>query len=296
MLRFVWNEAGQLVLGLFGAALMAAAIATVSAPLAKEGLLPFVVAWAGQLNDYVHMQFGVSAITGLTVLSELSVRLPLTAGLLLEGMAVAVIVGVPLGFLFAASAARVTIAPLVQMIAAAPTFVASLALAYVGANILHWPVPINGEVKFATSILPQTAEQVQAILLPVLAVGISGAAAVQLALRRAAVSTGRERWPSYLRRMGLSAWEVEWLYVVPRVLAGVLSHFGEVVLALLSAAAVSEWVFSYPGAADLFVKSVALHDWSIAGAVLFVFAGLTMTAQFVGRCAARLLTEPGTPP
>ena len=36
------------------------------------------------------------------------------------------------------------------------------------------------------------------------------------------------------------------------------------------------------GAADLFVRSVALHDWRIAAAILCVFAALTMTAHFIG--------------
>ena len=117
---------------------------------------------------------------------------------------------------------------------------------------------------------------------------------IQLVLRRAAAEIAEESWPIYLRRLGLSGWDVEWTYVVPRIFAGLLAHLGEVMLALLSAAAVAEWVFSYPGAADLFVKSVALHDWSVAGAVLFVFASLTLAAGFAGRCAAQPLTDDGT--
>jgi peptide/nickel transport system permease protein len=96
--------------------------------------------------------------------------------------------------------------------------------------------------------------------------------------------------------MGLSAWDVERTYIVPAVLAGLLAGLGEVMLALVSAAAVTEWVFNYAGAADLFVKSVALRDWSIAAAILFVFAALTMTAHFIGVCAARAIADPGPQP
>jgi ABC-type dipeptide/oligopeptide/nickel transport system permease component len=86
--------------------------------------------------------------------------------------------------------------------------------------------------------------------------------------------------------MGLAAWEIETVYGVPRLFAGLLASLGEVMLALLSAAAVAEWVFNYAGAADLFVRSVALHDWAVVAAVLLVFASLTLLADFVGRCAA----------
>ena len=138
--------------------------------------------------------------------------------------------------------------------------------------------------------------QLETLLLPVLTVGLAGAAAAQLALRRAGSESANAPWRMQLRRMGLSAWEIEGVYGVPQIFAGLLSSLGEVVLALLSAAAVAEWVFNYAGAADLFVKSVALRDWAIVAPVLLSFAGLTLIADFIGRCAARPLADPGTPP
>jgi peptide/nickel transport system permease protein len=293
MLRFVLNEAGRLLLSLFGAALMAAAIAALSAPHAGEGAVSFLMAWGDRLGEFARLRFGQSIISGAPVLSELAARLPLTLGLVLEGIVVAAVVGIPVGLMFGAGPGRRAAAPLIQIVAAAPIFCAGLALAFVAANLLHWPVPLDGGVRVGRHLFPQTAAQAQAILLPALTVGLAGAAAVQLALRRAAAEASQGPWRVYLRRMGLSAWEIERVYVVPQIFAGLLSSLGEVMLSLLSAAAVAEWVFSCPGAADLFVKSVALRDWSAVGAVLLVFAGLTLTAEFAGRCAARPLTDPG---
>ncbi len=293
MLRFVLNEAGRLALGLFGAALMAAAIAALALPHAGDGPISFVIGWVLRIGEFAHLRFGQSAITGAPVMTELAARLPLTIGLVVDGIVVAAAVGIPVGFLFGAGPVRRAAAPLIQIVAAAPIFCAGLALAFGAAKLLHWPVLINGGVRLGAGFFPQDPAQAQAILLPALTVGLAGAAAVQLALRRAAAETGQESWRVYLHRMGLSQWEIEAGYVVPQILAGLLSSLGEVMLSLLSAAAVAEWVFSCPGAADLFVKSVALHDWSVVGAVLFAFAGLTLTAQFAGRCAARPFTDPG---
>ena len=64
---------------------------------------------------------------------------------------------------------------------------------------------------------------------------------------------------------------------------------GEVMLALLSAAVVAEWVFRCHGIAELFVKSVAWHDWRMAASILLVFAALTRTAELMGRLGARML-------
>jgi peptide/nickel transport system permease protein len=293
MLRFVSREAGRLALGLLGAALLAAAIAALAQPHAGDGVFAYLVAWGRALGAFGHLDFGRSSISGETAIAELQAHLPLTLGLVLEGFAVALIVGIPVGFLFGAGPARRAAAPLIQIVSAAPIFCAGLALAYAAANLLHWPVPTDNGIKTSLNLWPRSAAEVETLLLPVLTVGLSGAAAAQLALRRAGSQIAHAPWRTQLRRMGLTAWEIEGIYGVPRIFAGLLSSLGEVVLALLSAAAVAEWVFNYAGAADLFVKSVALHDWAIVAPVLLSFASLTLIADFVGRCIARPLTDPG---
>ncbi len=144
---------------------------------------------------------------------------------------------------------------------------------------------------------PHSASKLETLLLPVLTVGLAGAAAAQLALRRAGANGASEPWRPQLRRMGLPAWEIEGVYGVPQIFAGLLSSLGEVMLALLSAAAVAEWVFNYAGAADLFVKSVALHDWAIAAPVLLALRGADADrADFVGRCRRAGCWPMGAPP
>ena len=78
---------------------------------------------------------------------------------------------------------------------------------------------------------------------------------------------------------------------MPRVLAGLFASLGEVALSLFAATAVAEWVFDWPGAATLFIHSVALHDWNVAALVLLVFACMALTAGFIGALAARAMGE-----
>ncbi|HXC54253.1 MAG TPA: ABC transporter permease subunit [Rhizomicrobium sp.] len=293
MLRFVVREAARTGLSLLGAALLAAAISALAAPHAGDGTWSFLVAWGRTLDAFVHLDFGRSSISGGAALDELGAHLPLTLGLVAEGFAVALIVGIPVGFLFGAGPARRAAAPLIQIVSAAPIFCAGLALAYVAANLLHWPVPLDNGITSGLVLLPRTVRAFEIALLPVLTVGLAGAAAAQLALRRGGAAGTAQPWRTQLHRMGLPVWEIETVYGVPRILGGLLSGLGEVMLALLSAAAVAEWVFNYAGAADLFVKSVALHDWAIVAPILLSFAGLTLVADFIGRCAARPLADPG---
>jgi peptide/nickel transport system permease protein len=284
--RFVLREAGKLGLGLLGAVLLAAAIAAVARPHATDGLWYFIVAWGVTLGAMVQLDFGHSAMSGASALAELGARLPLTLGLVAEGFVVALLVGIPIGILFGSGPLRRAAAPLVQVVSAAPIFVAGLALAFLASNLLHWPVPSETGVTGGLALLPRNAREFEMLLLPVMTVGLAGAAAAQLALRRAGAQMAREPWRVQLRRMGLPAWEIETAYGAPRLFAGLLASLGEVMLALFSAAAVAEWVFDAAGAADLFVKSVALHDWAVVAPILLSFAALTMIGAFAGRCAA----------
>jgi peptide/nickel transport system permease protein len=296
MLRFVAREAGRLALGLTGAALLAAAIAALADVPAGEGLLGFLAAWGRTLDAFVTLDFGKSAISGDGAFADVWARLPLTLGLVAEGFAVALLVGIPVGLLFGAGPARRAAAPVVQIVSAAPIFCAGLALAWLAANLLHWPVVLDSGVKTGLDLVPRDVAAFRTLILPVLTIGLAGAAAAQLALRRAGAEASGEPWRVELRRLGLTAWDIEAGYVMPRLIAGLLSGLGEVMLALLSAAAVAEWVFNYAGAADLFVKSVALHDWAVVAPVLFAFAALTLIAAFVGRIAAHPLADKGDGP
>ena len=182
-----------------------------------------------------------------------------------------------------------------QILAAAPVFCAGLALAYGAFHLLHWSVSVNAPVAAFAPIFSADSRSLQLAAMPVLTVGLAGAAAAQLALRRAASQSAEEDYRSGLRRMGLSLFEIEWVYAVPQVIAGLLASLGEITQALLAATLVAEWVFHRPGAADLFVKSVALQDWNMTALILFVFAGLTFLVDFAGRVGAHALVNEGTP-
>lgn len=297
MLRFTLQEAAHLLLGLLGAILMAAMIAALTAPAAWHNAGAFFSAVGMRLVAFAHLDFGTSAISGLPVGDSLAQTLPDTMALVAAGIVIALVLGVPIGLLFGAGPARRAAAPLIQLVAAAPIFCASLALIALATHF-GWPVAMPGGAGAALADLhaaPDVAERaLKVALLPALTVGLAGAAAVQLSLRRAASESSREPYRTGLRRMGLSAFEIESVYVVPQVLSALLASLGEITLALFAAAAVAEWVFESPGAAVLFVKSLALGDWTMVAAILFAFAAIKFAADFIGRVTARLIADPGT--
>jgi peptide/nickel transport system permease protein len=295
----------RLMLGLIGAVLLAAAIAALpSSGLggigglgaqgshAGIGVVAWLAAWAVHLGAIIHFDFGTSQVTALPAAHELARRLPVTLELVGAGAAVALVLGVPLGLILGAGQHLRAAAPLVQIVAAAPVFCAGLLLLWLADHVLGWHEGRHlGAVLWnAGGHAPGLTQQLRAFALPALTVGAAGAATVQLALRRAAHAAMDAPYRQSLRLMGLSRMEVGFTYLAPRIAAGLLASLGDIVLALISAAAVAEWVFVWPGAAVLFVKSVALADWNVAALVLLVFAAITLAAAFIGTLSARALT------
>jgi peptide/nickel transport system permease protein len=281
MWRFGLRQGAQLALGLAGAILLAAMVA--AADGARAGAGAFFSAALAHLENFLRLDFGTSTISGAPALAELCARLPVTLELAGLGAIVALLIGAPVGILLGTERPLRAAAPLIQIVAAMPVFCVGLALMWLAANVLHWPgATEHGALQF-TRIL-------QAVALPALTVGAAGAAIVQLSLRRAAAEAMDEPYRRGLRLMGLTAFDINTAFLVPQILAGLLRSLGEITLALFSAAAVAEWLFGWPGAAVLFLKSVALHDWNVAALVLLVFAAIKMIADFAGIVGARALS------
>ncbi len=285
MLRFAGNEVGRLLMGLLGAALMATALGALSE--LDAGYVSYLSAFADRLSAYVWGDFGISLLTGLPVVAELHSHMPVTLMLTAAGGFLALIVGVPLGLLFQVGAIRRLGAPFVQAISAVPVFCAGLLLAFVAAKLMGWKG--DAGIPAVESFFAPGGDALVKAALPVAMVGLAGGAAVQLAMRRAAAAENGSSWHDGLRRLGMSVLEIESIYVLPRILAGLIAHAGDIMLALLSATVVAEWVFFIPGAADMFVKSTALRDWNVVALILFCFAALYFAVDFLGRMAAHIM-------
>ncbi len=291
MWRFGLRQVARLALGLLGAVLLAAFVSALAAPDAKTGALHFMGAVLSRLLAVARLDFGVSAINDVPASAELAQKLPVTLELVGSGAIVAAIVGMPLGLLLSISRTARAVAPLIQIVAAAPVFCAGLGLLWISVRVFH-TTPHAADHLWSTLASgngPQIRAALGALALPALTVGAAGAASVQLALRRASAGAIEEPYRRGLRLMGLGAFEIDRLYLVPEVLAGLLASLGEISLSLFSAAVVAEWVFGWPGAAALFLKSVALRDWSVVALILFAFGAVTILARFVGALGGRML-------
>jgi len=285
MWRFGLEVALRLFLGLLGAIVLAGAVASLSAGR-DAGLFASV---ASYLLSLLHMDFGHSRLTGLAAESELLARLPATAELLMTGALISLVLGVPSGLLFSSNKTLRPVGAIPQILEALPPFIICVALVW-ASEFWHWPLATQGPPP-APGLLPtdgfDVGSELQALALPALVVGLVGTVVVQMRIRRAAREAAKVPYREGLQRLGLPAWEIWLRFVAPVVVAGLFAGLGEIVVALISADLVAEWVFGWPGIGALFIKSVALSDWPVVALIALTFAALKLLAEFLGLLAAR---------
>ncbi|HWA29751.1 MAG TPA: ABC transporter permease subunit [Rhizomicrobium sp.] len=294
MWRIWLIRAARLLASLIGVLVLVVLLAM--APKPPHGFVPFLSAFLAKFGAAFRGDFGNSSVTGAPALDGVMAVLPDTLQLLGGGALVAIAVGVPLGLVLSASRTLRAAAPLIQIVAATPVFVAALALIWLSVRVLHWSEASQASALSWTALVKSQGwdAALRVFALPALTVGAAGAASIQFALRRAAATALLAPYREGLRMMGLGALDIDIRYTLPEILAVLLRGLDDVALALISAAAVAEWVFHRSGAAVLFLRSVALGDWNIVAVVLALFAVMTILVGFLGAAIAQIIVPEDT--
>lgn len=288
MVEFGLKRAGRLALGLLGACLLASVLAALSASHSADQTLLSI--WVSHLGHLARSGFGVSPVTGVPLATGLAARLAVTLTLAALGTVVAVVLGVPLGVLLGAGPRFGVVVPVVEIVAAVPAFCGALLLLWLADHF--W----GGQGGRALGTLgwgggpAALIMRLRSLALPVLTVGAAGAAATQAIVRTAVIAGLDAPHRRGLRLMGLTGLEADTAYLAPSIASDLLAGLGRITLAVLSATAVAEIVFGWPGIAALFVAAVAHRAWDAAALVLLGFAAITLAADFVGALCAYALT------
>lgn len=283
MLAGIGREAARFGAGLAGTVVFAAALAALAGPQSFPARL-----WSALTFD-----FGASTITGADSFSEIATPVAASAEILLPALALAFVVGVPLGLLLEERRAQMAVAPLMLIARAIPVFCGALLFAYVASRLFPGSEPGRGlslRAAIATNDFGEIIAALAAAAPLVLPVALAGAGAVAAAVSGAVAEALREPYRDSLHRLGVGENEILRVYVARRALALSLTALGEVVLAAFAALAVVERLFDWPGAGAQFIQAAALQNWPVVAALVFVIAVARLTAELCGGLAAAALT------
>jgi peptide/nickel transport system permease protein len=221
------------------------------------------------LSHAVTGNLGSSVVTGQPALSEVLSSLPPSTSLALSGMAVAIVIGVPLGIVSAVRQGSWTDA--VVMVAALagisfPVFwlglVAILAFAY-------W-IPLFPALGASSST--DWLTQVHHLVLPAVVLGVSVAAYIARLTRSAMLEVLSQDYIRVARALGVPERRVIGKLALRNALVPVLAVIGVTFAWSFGNAILVEAVFSRPGLGSMLMKAILARDYQLVQAGVLVLA------------------------
>jgi peptide/nickel transport system permease protein len=238
---------------------------------------PLLERYGRWLGDAVQGDLGRSLFTKRPVSSEIAARWVVTLQLVGCAVAVAIVVGVPLGIIAGRNKGR-WIDRLVTVLAsfgiAVPSFVVGLWLIIIFAVWLGW-LPFAGYVPIGESV----TEWGKRMVIPVLALSGSMIAEIARQIRAALVDTLETDYIRTARAKGLRERTVINKHAMRMAASPTIAVISVQVARLFGGAVVIEEVFSLPGLGRLTVESIIQRDLPILQGVipLAVLIAVVMT-------------------
>jgi peptide/nickel transport system permease protein len=240
---------------------------------------PPVVQFLDWFGGLVRGDFGTSYVTSSPIGPQSSDRLGVTAVLVLGGMAVALLIAVPLGT-FAAVHHRNPLGAVIsaasQIGIAVPAFLAGILLVFVFA-VRAQALPSGGYVPIAES----PGEWLRSLLLPWLSLGLVQGAVLTRYVRSAVLDVMREDYLRTARAKGRGSTGALWRHGLRNAAIPVVTVLGLQLATLLVGAVVVERVFVIPGLGDLLLNGVAGRDLLLVQGVVMVLVAAVLLINFV---------------
>jgi oligopeptide transport system permease protein len=204
-----------------------------------------------------------------TVNELIATGLPVSLALGFSAMALALMLGIPLG-MYAAVRQNSWADHLVMGVAvlgiAVPVYVVAPLLALVFGVYLRW-LPVAGWQ-------PGT---VRDMVLPVVALALPTLAYIARLMRGSLLEVLRLPHVRTARAKGLSSTAVLWRHAMPPAFLPVLSYLGPATAAVLTGSLVIETIFGLPGMGRYLVQGALNRDYTLVMGKVIVYAGLILS-------------------
>lgn len=240
---------------------------------------PLLMQYVRWLQDILTLQLGDSLQTGRPVIEMLRESYLVTAELALGGIAIALLIALPLGIGSAMTTRHyvIRLANAVSIAGAAiPGFWIGLLLVDLFAVRLGW-LPVMGR------------EGMTSLLLPALSLGFP-LASVYIPLIR--LNLRRELDQPYIelaRIRGVAERTILWRYALRGSLPPVLSVFGLTLGSLAGGVVVLEVLFTYPGVGKLMVDAILQRDYPLIQGYILLTTGVILVLHQGIRSLNRVL-------
>lgn len=230
-------------------------------------------------NIIVEGNLGVSIQTGEPVSAILASRAEPTIALALTSFLVALIIGVPLGFLGAVQRGRLgdrLIMAVATFGVSVPRFWLGLMLMLLFAVTWRW-LPVGGYRPFSDGII----DALRHLVLPALALGMAEAALIARMTRTAMLEVMNEDYVRTARSKGLVERRVLAKHALRTALIPILTVAGLSLANLLGGSVAIEVVFNYPGIGRGLMTAITRRDYPVVQAVVLLVGVIYMVVNLL---------------
>ena len=225
----------------------------------------------GDFGESINYQRPVAEL----IRGRLGVSIPLALGAAL----LACLIAIPLGIL-AALRRGTAIDPIItsasQLGAAVPSFWLGLLLILFFAVRLHW-LPAGGFAGWGTDPL----RSLQALILPVLALGLGQAAVITRMTRAAMIEVLDRDYVRTARAKGLTTRRVVWIHALRNALVTIVTIVGLSLANVFIGSIVIEQVFALPGMGRLVLTAIRARDFPLLQGEILVYAVTIVGLSFL---------------
>lgn len=288
MLRFLLHRGGQALIAAFGVVTLVffiqrlsgdptalllpetATQADIEAMRVTLGLdRPILVQYFGFLGDMARFDLGRSFVQNASVWEIILSRLPQTLQLAGGALAVALLVGLPLGLIMALTRGKLISRFIMGQVLAfqsMPTFWSGIMMILVFGVWLRW-LPSSGTGSLAHLIMPS------------IALGLLSLATFARITRAAVIDELGKDYVRSARARGVGTGRLVRRHLMRNSLIPIVSITALELSQLLAGAVIVETVFAWPGLGLLMVQSVASRDFLVVQAVVLLGAFVTIFAN-----------------
>lgn len=240
---------------------------------------PLVVQYFEWLGNVLKGDFGTSPISGLKTVEVLQQQIPVSFGLAIMSVIIAVAIGVPLGVIAAkraGSAVDVGIRIPMILMFAIPGFITGTIAILLATNFLtnlYSPTYI----RFGASPMGN----LQTMILPAIAVGIPTAPLIMQMTRASMIETLSQPFVMAARINGVRERRITYAYALRAALPPIITFIGFTFGMLIGGLLIVEQIFSLPGLGRGILQSISSRDFVQLNAQALVLAGSFIAANLV---------------
>ncbi|MCL1834945.1 MAG: ABC transporter permease [Oscillospiraceae bacterium] len=202
-------------------------------------------------NVIAKFDFGTFGTTARLLTAEMSYRLRNTVFLLISGVAVTVIAGIPVGVYAATRKDR----PADRIVTTISLFLSSIPN-YAIAMVLTLLLCVNFRL---LPLIPVYTEPI-AYLLPAITISLGGLSSISRITRTSVLEVLEQPYITALRSKGVKETSVVWRHALKNALVPVVSTLGGLITQLLCGTLVVEYFFNVPGLGTFMLRSVTERE------------------------------------